>query len=124
MNARRIRNIALAALVGLTVAATSATQPVAAAGPFGPDTCKNGYVWREAAPGDNVCVTPHMRDLVAYDNSQAAARRNPHGAYGSNTCKNGYVWREAFVGDVVCVTPSMRSQVKYDNSMAAYRRAG
>jgi len=124
MNARRLRHLALAALVGLTIAATGATQPVAAAGPFGPDTCVSGYVWREAIPGDNVCVSPATRSQAAYDNSQAAARRNPNGAYGSNTCINGFVWREAFVGDVVCVTPATRSQTKYDNSQADFRRAG
>ena len=26
--------------------------------PYGPDTCKQGYVWRDAIPGDHVCVVP------------------------------------------------------------------
>ena len=95
----------------------------AAALPFGPETCINGFVWREAIPGDNVCVTPETRSQTRYDNSQAGYRRNPNGAYGSNTCINGFVWREAFDGDVVCVTPDTRAKAKYDNSQAPYRRA-
>jgi hypothetical protein len=39
------------------------------------DTCRQGFVWREAFPGDQVCVTPRTRDQAAQDNSQAAARR-------------------------------------------------
>lgn len=91
--------------------------------PYGPDTCVQGYVWREAIPSDHVCVPPETRDQTAYDNSQAVARRNPTGAYGSDTCIQGYVWREAFSGDHVCVTPAIRSQAAYDNSQAAARRA-
>src|SRR5262249_2014866 len=70
----------------------------------GPDTCKNGFVWREARPGDNVCVTPQTRSQTAADNRMAAFRRSPNGGpYGPSTCKQGYVWREAFPGDLVCV---------------------
>ena len=122
-----IRSLAIAAALGLTVVLTGAASPAAAAPanlPYGPDTCKNGFVWREAAPGDNVCVTPATRSQAAYDNSQRFARRDVNGAYGSNSCKQGYVWREAFVGDVVCVTPARRSAVKYENSLAASRRVG
>jgi hypothetical protein len=42
---------------------------------YGPDTCLPGYVWREAFPGDHVCVTEETRAQAAYDNSQALARR-------------------------------------------------
>jgi hypothetical protein len=42
---------------------------------FGPDTCRQGYVWREAFSGDHVCVTGETRTQAAYDNSQAEARR-------------------------------------------------
>jgi hypothetical protein len=31
-------------------------------------------VWREAHPGDHVCVTPETRAQTAADNRQAAAR--------------------------------------------------
>ena len=45
--------------------------------PNGPDTCKQGYVWREAFPNDHVCVTPQTRQQTQDDNSQAAQRREP-----------------------------------------------
>ena len=71
-------------------------------GPFGPHTCVQGYVWREAFAGDDVCVTPDIRTLAALDNQQAGARRNPaRFVYGPNTCQNGYVWREADQSDYV-----------------------
>ncbi len=38
----------------------SYTTP-AAAKPYGVDTCKQGYVWREAGANDRVCVTPAVR---------------------------------------------------------------
>jgi hypothetical protein len=31
----------------------------------GPDTCQQGFVWREARPGDHVCVTPETRSQAA-----------------------------------------------------------
>jgi hypothetical protein len=86
------------------------------------DICIQGYVWREAFPGDHVCVTPETRAQAAYDNSQADARREPGGGpYGPDTCRQGYVWREAGPGDTVCVTPETRDQAAYDNSQAASR---
>jgi hypothetical protein len=85
-------------------------------------TCKQGFVWREAYQGDTVCVTPATRTQTAEDNRQADARREPGGgAYGPNTCRSGYVWREAREGDVVCVTPEVRSQAAADNAAAASR---
>lgn len=96
-------------------------QVASAANPY----CQNGYVWREAAPFDHVCVTPAERSQAAYDNSQANSRINPSGAYGPQSCVQGYVWRQAFGGDYVYVTPDQRSQVAYDNSQAlcSHRRA-
>jgi hypothetical protein len=44
-------------------------------GPYGTDTCKQGYVWREAFPGDHVCVPPQTRAQAAEDNSLAVSRR-------------------------------------------------
>jgi len=91
---------------------------------YGPDTCMRGFVWRDAAPNDHVCVRPNVREQARVDKSQATARRNPNGGpYGSNTCLSGYVWREAFAGDVVCVTPQTRSQAARDNRQANARKA-
>jgi hypothetical protein len=84
-------------------------------------SCLKGYVWREAAPFDHVCVTPAERSQAAYDNSQASSRINPSGAHGPLSCVKGYDWRKAFGGDYVCVTPAQRSLVAYDNSQALAR---
>lgn len=92
--------------------------------PYGPDTCRQGYVWREAFPGDHVCVTPKTRAQAASDNSYASARREPGGGpYGPDTCRQGYVWREARTDDHVCVTPETRAQTASDNRQAANRLA-
>ncbi len=84
--------------------------------PFGPDTCAQGYVWREAIPSDHVCVTPDVRSRTQQENSAAAGLRDPNGAYGSNSCKQGFVWRNAFNGDAVCVTPDIRNEVAAENA--------
>lgn len=105
--------------IGLWAALATTAAPWASA----QDACRPGFVWREAFPGDHVCVTPKTRDQAAQDNSQAAARRQPGGgAYGPNTCRSPYVWREARPGDAVCVTESTRSETAADNAQAASRR--
>lgn len=43
--------------------------------PYGPDTCRQGYVWRDAFNGDHVCVTPQSRTQAAQDNQLAPSRR-------------------------------------------------
>jgi len=89
-----------------------------------PGTCISGYVWREAGPGDHVCVLPEVRDLVVKQNALADSRRDPRGGvYGPNTCLSGYVWREAFPTDLVCVTPEERDEAAKDNALAAARVA-
>ena len=40
-----------------------------------PDTCKQGFVWREARPEDHVCVTPRERDVVRNEIPTANVRR-------------------------------------------------
>jgi len=45
--------------------------------PYGTNQCLPGYVWREAFPGDYVCVSGETRSQAALDNSQADARRDP-----------------------------------------------
>jgi hypothetical protein len=121
MNTARLTRI-LPISAAIVAAAAVSPTPTVAAQPFGPDTCINGFVWREAAPGDNVCVTPATRDATAAQNAQAIANRDPLGAFGSNSCKQGFVWREAFDGDVVCVTPDVRAATKADNAQAASRK--
>jgi len=101
--------IPIATLVG------GISPPVAAQ-----QTCRQGLVWREAYPGDVVCVTPNVRAQAAQDNAAAIARRQPGGgAYGSNTCLPGFVWREAKPDDLVCVTPDVRARTAAENANAA-----
>jgi len=119
------------ALLALTVATFGivgvlAVGPPAAAGPplpYGPDTCIQGFVWREARTGDTVCVTPDVRTQTAAQNAAAPQNKEPNGGpYGPNTCKQGFVWRDAFGGDQVCVVPAVRDQAAADNAAAASRR--
>jgi hypothetical protein len=90
---------------------------------YGPDTCKQGFVWREADERDHVCVGPEVREQTREENRLASSRLAGSGPSGPNTCKQGFVWREAFQGDVVCVTPESRAQAAGDNQRAAQRRA-
>lgn len=80
--------------------------------------CKQGFVWREAANGDVVCVTPAERSDAKAQNANGPnnPERNPALQHaGPNTCRTGYVWRDAFGGDAVCVTPHERSQAAEQN---------
>ncbi|MFJ7247188.1 hypothetical protein ACIQWA_21440 [Kitasatospora sp. NPDC098652] len=119
MGTRRIlhtgMNTAMAAVLALGGAALGASS--AHAQDFGPDTCRQGFVWRDARPGDHVCVTPDIRSQAAFDNSQVPVRTLADGF-----CVQGFVWREAWVGDTVCVTPETRAQTRFDNSQADDRR--
>ena len=94
---------------------TTTTPPPAPVLPYGPDTCQPGFVWRDAIPGDHVCVTPGARAAAANENAIAGSRVDPAGAYGPNSCLSGFVWREAYSGDVVCVTPARRTAVHQEN---------
>jgi hypothetical protein len=87
--------------------------------PYGPDTCQDGYVWREASASDHVCVAPSSRDEARTDNSQAPSRvsATDH-SYGPDTCIPSFVWREAFQNDHVCVSPAVRDRTKSENQDA------
>ena len=89
-----------------------ATAAFADAQIYGPNTCAEGYVWREADDRDYVCVSPSTRQQTSADNAVAGKRHAP----GSTNCKTGYVWREAYPEDKVCVTPTTRTQAKSDNA--------
>lgn len=98
------------------------TAPATAADlPYGPYTCKQGYVWREAVPGDLVCVTPAQRTQTANENALGPSRVEPAGgAYGPDTCKSSYVWRETRPSDHVCVPPASRDRATVDNRIAPF----
>ncbi|MFN0149045.1 MAG: toll/interleukin-1 receptor domain-containing protein [Dehalococcoidia bacterium] len=93
------------------------------------DECKPGFVWREAIPGDHVCVTPDVRQQALDDNRAAAGRIDPAGAFGRDSCKSGFVWRDAHMNapkpwptaDHVCVTGDRRTQAANDNRAATSR---
>lgn len=117
-SARRCIRALLAAWLSASGAAAFAV------GDFGPETCVEGFVWREACgPNDHVCVVPQRRSEAAADNAQWAARRAPGGGpFGPDTCKPGFVWREACgPQDHVCVTGATRGQAKDDNAHAHER---
>lgn len=120
---RTLLGLATATIAGLAVIApvTLMAGPASAGGDFGPDTCLEGYVWREARTSDHVCVTLLTRKQTAADNAVKASRWTS-GQFGPHTCTTGYVWREAFAGDDVCVTPTVRAQAKSDNGKAADRK--
>jgi hypothetical protein len=82
------------------------------------DECAKGYVWREAFPGDRICVTPETHDMVADENRNADKFRKKD---GNGECEFGYVWRMAGPQDTVCVTQMERDQAQQDNSMAKTR---
>jgi hypothetical protein len=85
--------------------------------------CIEGFVWREAVPGDHVCVIPARRQQAIEDNAQADSRRSPTGGdFGVNTCVSGFVWRTATPEDLVCVTPQTRAETLEDNGLAESRR--
>ena len=73
------------ALVSLSAAALGAlgafAAPPASADPlpYGPDTCIQGFVWRDGRAGDHVCVTPDVRSQTA---AQKRRRGGEPGARG------------------------------------------
>jgi hypothetical protein len=96
----------------------------------GPDSCREGFVWREACSNDHVCVPPATRDDTANENQLASSRVAPPPRNvtvpGMNwdACSQGYVWREACgASDHVCVPPSSRTRAKNDNASAPDRVA-
>ena len=116
--------LAWRAFASFLVAAGIAAPPAHAQLPYGPDTCSQGYVWREAFPGDHVCVRPEVRAQAAADNAAGASRRQPGGGpSGPDTCLQGFVWRDARPGDHVCVPPATRDQAASENRLAGNRLA-
>jgi len=81
-------------------------------------TCREGFVWREASPGDKACVPPQTRAQAAADNAAASTRTKDDGY-----CLQGFVWRDAGPDDHVCVPPETRSQAAADNVQGPYRLA-
>lgn len=85
---------------------------------YGPNSCRQGFVWRNAYPGDAVCVPPARMKQVEIENGNAASTRAGSGPSGPDTCKSGFVWRAARPSDLVCVTLQSRAVVKQENDTA------
>jgi hypothetical protein len=85
----------------------------------GRESCLPNYVWRQAFPGDHVCVPKASHDAARDDNARASDRRLAGGgAYGPDTCVAGYVWREASPTDHVCVPGDVRERTSKENALA------
>lgn len=95
--------------------------------------CIDGYVWRGARPGDDVCVRPEARARVRAENAAHASRAQPFDPRMASLrvcaqlgtcppepvrCLAGFVWREAVPGDRICVPPSSRALAAQENTMA------
>ena len=83
--------------------------------------CLVGFVWREARPGDVVCVSGAERSETRQENALAASRRAGSGPFGPDTCLQWFVWREAYSGDHVCVPPASRTRARASNAAAPSR---
>jgi hypothetical protein len=110
----------LAIIIPAAIAAIA--FPVPASANPSPNTCLKPFVWREAFPGDVVCVSTKTRAQVALDNAAAPLRRDPNAGFGPNGCRSRFVWRVARASDLVCVDPVQRRQAAADNAEAARRR--
>jgi hypothetical protein len=100
--------------------------------PYGPDSCKDGFVWREAFSGDHACVTKQSKDTASAENRDASGRVQPGvGSSGPGTCKSPFVWREADRNgpaaapgrDHVCVVATRRDGVWAENAAARGNKA-
>ncbi|WP_115787047.1 PASTA domain-containing protein [Arthrobacter silvisoli] len=55
----------------------SARKPNPPGGPYGINTCLQGFVWRDAYDGDQVCVTGETRTRTKQENDEAALHSAP-----------------------------------------------
>lgn len=88
--------------------------------PFGPETCKSGYVWRQGGEADLVCVTPESRARALDDNAKVTAL--PTAAGARTDCGSSLVLRAAFDGDIVCVDPATHAETLQENSLDQSRK--
>ncbi|OEO33124.1 hypothetical protein VW23_008150 [Devosia insulae DS-56] len=84
---------------------------------FGNETCRSGYVWREATVDDLICVLPEVRDQALADRAEAEAGRNV--AAG---CAEGLVPRNANPNDTACTTPEIAADVIEENQRHESRK--
>ncbi|MBA3488468.1 MAG: hypothetical protein H0T78_02815 [Longispora sp.] len=96
-----------------TTATISVTVKSGALEPHSPNTCKEGFVWRQADAYDYVCVTPETYLKVQHDNANIDHRF----LLGEIGCHTGLTPRLAFINDHVCVMKSIRDQMWKDNTL-------
>ncbi|GII31263.1 hypothetical protein Pmi06nite_47050 [Planotetraspora mira] len=87
--------------------------------PWGPYTCAQGFVWRQATADDLVCVYPSRRTDVAAENSGSPSHKLLNTMY----CVPGYEWRLANPSDRACVTSIQRRMARMENESAVYSLA-
>jgi hypothetical protein len=119
-NGLRRRMVASLAALATVLTAAVLAAPAAEALPYGPYTCQNGYVWREAFANDQVCVTPTDRSTVAQENAAGPSHTNYYTSY-PYWCVSGYLWRQAKPTDYVCVLPASRDRERANNLLAESR---
>jgi WD40 repeat protein len=90
---------------------------LAQASGFSNETCRSGYVWREATVDDLVCVPPAIRDQALADRAEAEAGRNTVAG-----CANGLVPRSANPNDTACTTPEIAATIIADNQRSESRK--
>jgi hypothetical protein len=82
-------------------------------GPYGPDTCKQGYVWREAFDGDHVCVTPEIRTEAAADNATAESRKAANTSVSGGSNSGGKASASGYRVELPLNTPFRSDTVTY-----------
>ncbi len=60
-----------------TPAVQDQRKPTPRGGPYGPETCLVGWVWRDAYDGDTICVTGDTRARAAQENVDAPLHAGP-----------------------------------------------
>jgi hypothetical protein len=68
-------------------------------GAYGSNSCKQGYVWRNAFNGDAVCVTPNIRDDVAAENAAASSHVAQQQPARQPAQQSEMVWKATGHGD-------------------------
>ncbi|MGI8333031.1 RICIN domain-containing protein [Actinomadura scrupuli] len=124
------RETSILPITGLLMLTTGVHEAGAASGSesampaFGPDTCVQRFVWREATAADHVCVEPKIRMFTRLQTADSGKFRSENGGpFGPDTCKSGFVWREAVPDDHACVAPPVRDFHRKETEQVSRRWA-
>jgi hypothetical protein len=119
----------LVAMTALAVASSGTVLADPGDLPYGPDTCIQGFVWREAFDGDTICVTPGERADTKADNAAAASRRqvnapkpaDPYTPKPTPTAGHNVVLEITGAGTVYSIDIDPGGRVATENSAAPFR---